>query len=63
MFDPFKNNLYCNEIEKQIIACIHRIGRTKAVSNNHHKPSVVLIDIYRILTIDVYILITKNTIE
>jgi len=34
IFEPFKNNLYCNEIEKQIIACIHRVGRTKAVSNN-----------------------------
>lgn len=43
IFEPFEDHLYCKEIEKQIIARIHRIGRTKPV--------------------DVYRLITKDTIE
>lgn len=43
IFEPFEDHLYCKEIEKQIIARIHRIGRTNPV--------------------DVFRLITKDTIE
>jgi SNF2 family DNA or RNA helicase len=31
IFEPFENNLYCKEIEIQLIARIHRIGRTEPV--------------------------------
>ena len=43
IFEPFEDHMYCKEIEKQLIARIHRIGRTKSV--------------------DVFRLITKDTIE
>lgn len=43
IFEPFEDHVYCKEIEKQLIARIHRIGRVKPV--------------------DVYRLITKDTIE
>jgi SWI/SNF-related matrix-associated actin-dependent regulator 1 of chromatin subfamily A len=43
IFEPFEDHMYCKEIEKQLIARIHRIGRTKPV--------------------DVFRLITKDTIE
>lgn len=43
IFEPFEDHMYCKEIEKQLIARIHRVGRTKQV--------------------EVYRLITKNTIE
>ena len=31
IFEPFEDHMYCKEIEKQLIARIHRIGRTKPV--------------------------------
>jgi SNF2 family DNA or RNA helicase len=43
IFEPFEDHMYCKEIEKQLIARIHRIGRIKKV--------------------DVFRLITKDTIE
>ncbi len=43
IFEPFEDQMYCKEIEKQLIARIHRVGRNKSV--------------------DVYRLITKDTIE
>jgi SNF2 family DNA or RNA helicase len=38
IFEPFEDNVYCNQVEKQLIARIHRIGRTK------------LVDVYRFIT-------------
>ncbi len=38
IFEPFEDNVYCKEVEKQLIARIHRIGRTKPV------------DVYRFIT-------------
>jgi SNF2 family DNA or RNA helicase len=32
IFEPFEDSVYCNEVEKQLIARIHRIGRTKPVN-------------------------------
>jgi SNF2 family DNA or RNA helicase len=31
IFEPFEDHMYCKEIEKQLIARIHRIGRSKKV--------------------------------
>ena len=31
IFEPFEDNIYCTEVEKQLIARIHRIGRTEPV--------------------------------
>jgi SNF2 family DNA or RNA helicase len=38
IFEPFEDNVYCNQVEKQLIARIHRIGRYKPV------------DVYRFIT-------------
>jgi SNF2 family DNA or RNA helicase len=38
IFEPFEDNVYCNQVEKQLIARIHRIGRSKPV------------DVYRFIT-------------
>ena len=38
IFEPFEDNIYCNQVEKQLIARIHRIGRSKPV------------DVYRFIT-------------
>jgi len=38
IFEPFDDSIYCKEVEKQIIARIHRIGR--------HKP----VNVYRFIT-------------
>ncbi len=38
IFEPFEDNIYCSEVEKQLIARIHRIGRLKQV------------DVYRFIT-------------
>jgi SNF2 family DNA or RNA helicase len=32
IFEPFEDHMYCKEIEKQLIARIHRIGRVKEVT-------------------------------
>ena len=32
IFEPFEYNVYCNQVEKQLIARIHRIGRSKTVN-------------------------------
>jgi SNF2 family DNA or RNA helicase len=31
IFEPFEDNVYCTEVEKQLIARIHRIGRVEPV--------------------------------
>jgi len=32
IFEPFEDHVYCSEIEKQLIARIHRVGRTEPVN-------------------------------
>lgn len=32
IFEPFEDSMYCNEIEKQLIGRVHRIGQTKMVN-------------------------------
>jgi SNF2 family DNA or RNA helicase len=32
IFEPFEDTIYCKEVEKQLIARIHRVGRTKPVN-------------------------------
>jgi superfamily II DNA or RNA helicase len=32
IFEPFEDNVYCKEVEKQLVARIHRIGRHKPVN-------------------------------
>jgi hypothetical protein len=39
IFEPFENNMYNNQVEKQLIARIHRVGR------------VAPVDVYRFITI------------